>query len=486
QPDPTLGSTEPDEETNPYTFETQFTPFGAGVRHILLSRYSTSAQQHIPYPLQHRLLFDYVQVGGESVPTYRYPMAAYSVTVNGTRVYLYHQRWEVIEETETSAVFQITLVNEDAQPVLRITRTWEIAPDDYNIRLAQRLQNLSDQPLRVVFSQQGPGEMNQDPGYIGDQRHVVVGYLRPRRNQPEVKDPTTEDFYLSRRNIMGAESPVIWPPVEGDPNRDLLWVAMTNRYFAASLFVPVRENEQGRLAVRPLEPLFPTVIRDTWGAPDDPSLALMLDSAPLELTANSAATLRTKLYAGPKKPALLKSEPHYVALNMGQLIRYNLGGPCAILTFAWLGEGLLAFLTFIHDVFMDWGLAIILLVAVVRLVLHPLTKRSQINMMKMGKQMQALQPEIERLKKKHGDDQKKLQQEMLKLYQEKGVNPFAMGLGCLPMFVQMPIWIALYAMLYFAIELRHSPAFWGVFQWISNDAWPFLADLSDQDRFIPL
>jgi YidC/Oxa1 family membrane protein insertase len=125
-------------------------------------------------------------------------------------------------------------------------------------------------------------------------------------------------------------------------------------------------------------------------------------------------------------------------------------------------------------------------VAIVRAILHPLTKGAQVNMMKLSKQMQTLQPELEKLKAKYKDNTTKLNQEMMALYREKGVNPASMGLGCLPMFLQMPIWIALYAMLYFAIELRHESAFWGFFQWISGGHWPFLADLSSEDRFIPL
>jgi YidC/Oxa1 family membrane protein insertase len=73
----------------------------------------------------------------------------------------------------------------------------------------------------------------------------------------------------------------------------------------------------------------------------------------------------------------------------------------------------------------------------------------------------------------------------MKLYREKGFSP-ANVLGCLPMLLQTPIWIALYAMLYFAIELRHEPAFWGFFQWVSSGQWGFLADLSSQDGFIPI
>ncbi len=117
-----------------------------------------------------------------------------------------------------------------------------------------------------------------------------------------------------------------------------------------------------------------------------------------------------------------------------------------------------------------------------RALLHPITRKAQINMMKMGKMQQQLAPELERLKKKYKDDQAAYNREMMNLYKEKGVNPANM-LGCLPMFLQTPIWIALYAMLYYAIELRQQPAFYGVFQAISNGHWKFLADLSDADHF---
>ena len=70
------------------------------------------------------------------------------------------------------------------------------------------------------------------------------------------------------------------------------------------------------------------------------------------------------------------------------------------------------------------------------------------------------------------------------MYREKGINPLGCAGGILPTFLQMPIWIALYAVLYFAFELRQQPAFFGVFQRFGD--WAFLADLSAQDRFIAL
>jgi len=90
-----------------------------------------------------------------------------------------------------------------------------------------------------------------------------------------------------------------------------------------------------------------------------------------------------------------------------------------------------------HILFSSFGLAIIVLTVIIRLITWPLTKR-QLN---STKALQEMQPKIQELQKKYGKNQQKLQQEMMKLYKEAGVNP----LGCLwPMLVQFPIWIALY------------------------------------------
>jgi YidC/Oxa1 family membrane protein insertase len=102
-------------------------------------------------------------------------------------------------------------------------------------------------------------------------------------------------------------------------------------------------------------------------------------------------------------------------------------------------------------------------------------------MQRFSKRIAALQPELKKLQEKYADNPKKLQQEQMKMYREHNVNPVGC-LGMAPMILQMPIWVALYAMLYFAIELRQQPAFYGLLQMFGN--WNFLADLSQPDRFI--
>lgn len=129
---------------------------------------------------------------------------------------------------------------------------------------------------------------------------------------------------------------------------------------------------------------------------------------------------------------------------------------------------LLAMLNWMHNnIYANYGVAIILLTIVVRLVVFPLTWKSMLSM----KKMQKLAPEMEKLKEEYKDNPEEFQKKMMSFYQERGVNPLG---GCLPMFLQMPVFIALYRMLATSFELRHAP-FAG---WIQ--------DLSAPDRFIEL
>ena len=111
--------------------------------------------------------------------------------------------------------------------------------------------------------------------------------------------------------------------------------------------------------------------------------------------------------------------------------------------------------------FGNYGFAIILLVVVIRLLMFPLSRKGQLSMMKMQK----LAPKIEELKKRYKDKQE-MQRATMAMYREHGVSPFG---GCLPMFIQMPIWVALWMALGSTIELRHA-AFLPI--WITDLAGP--------------
>jgi YidC/Oxa1 family membrane protein insertase len=121
--------------------------------------------------------------------------------------------------------------------------------------------------------------------------------------------------------------------------------------------------------------------------------------------------------------------------------------------FAFFARILLAVMRMLERYVGNWGVAIILLTVLVKALLYPLTAKSMQSMNEMRK----LQPEIEKLKAKHGDDKEKLNLAVMQLYQQHKVNPLG---GCLPMLIQMPIWFALYATLQTSVELYREPFLW--------------------------
>jgi YidC/Oxa1 family membrane protein insertase len=471
------------------------TTYGAAIRGIELAHYKDQIDRDLPYVVQEPVLEKDAQ--GQALDT-RYPFASRSITVNGTPIALtLTTPWALVHVSDdaTSAAYALRLLDGDNQPVLLITRTYRIAKDSYDIRCDQRFENLTAKPLRIVWEQYGQGDMPLDGGYLGDRRDLVTAWFDPAYDPARNLVFAQDHGYTQRSTVLdkfpgapGRSTDVkLWPISAAPEKAELIWLAAVNRYFAAVVHLPLEQDQP--LASAAIANHFAPPVVEMLGHQtrdrDHRAVIVRLATKPIDIEPNANAAADLALFAGPRKNELFHEAPYH-KLGFDQLIRYNLGGPCAFCTFQWLAHFLLSFLKLIHAVTFDWGISIIVLVLVVRAILHPITKKAQINMQRMGKQMQALQPELEKLKKKYKDDQQALNRETMKLYKEKGVN-LAGGLGCLPMFLQTPIWIALYAMLYFAIELRHQPAFYNVFQKIGSlwgGNWHFLADLSTADHFI--
>jgi YidC/Oxa1 family membrane protein insertase len=125
--------------------------------------------------------------------------------------------------------------------------------------------------------------------------------------------------------------------------------------------------------------------------------------------------------------------------------------------FHWIAAPLIWALNMMNKVTRNYGIDIIILTIIIKIIFYPLTVKSSTSM----KKMQKLQPKIMKLKEKYANDKGKLNQEMMGLYKTEGVNP--MG-GCLPMVIQIPVFFALYQALSGAIELRHAYFFW----WIND------------------
>lgn len=504
-----------DDPNSSYKLKIDLVRWGAGVERITLADYSTEVDEPTRYVLE-GVLTTPPAAGGYSV----YPFAARAVTVNGSAFDLQYAAWEASDvdtDDQSSAVtYSITIGDDDGTPLLRIDRRYVLPIDTYDLRLYQSLTNLTDAPLEVSWYQNIHGDVIDDgPAYLGDQRLFATGYFNPRDVPARFKVRTLDGFtkrqglvdtYISEQKASGNRGFIpdgIWPNDDLNAGSELVWLAAENRYFTVATHPIVPDTVQAPPQLTPLETTFPrvgtVVFPDYYENPDveakQRAVVFTLGTDAFTITPGETHRLDHSIYAGPREQTIFAQFPYNV-LNFDGLVRYELG--CTWCTFQWLARFLLWFLKLIYGKILiidgygigvhDWGVAIIILVAVVRLLLHPITKKAQVNMMKMGKQMQALQPEMEKLKKKYKDDQQKLNAEMMTLYREKGINP-ANALGCLPMFLQMPIWVALYAMLYFAIELRHQPAFYGFFQWLGSlfgIEWSFLASLSSPDQFIML
>lgn len=168
--------------------------------------------------------------------------------------------------------------------------------------------------------------------------------------------------------------------------------------------------------------------------------------------AGATQTITSKLWTGPK----LQEQMGEVANHLDLTVDYG---------WAWfIAKPLFKLLTLIQSLVQNWGLAIIGVTLVVKAILYPLTKAQYTSMAKM----RMLQPKMQEMRERFGDDRQRMSQEMMKLYKEEKVNPLG---GCLPILLQMPIFIALYWTFMEAVELRHAP----FFGWIQ--------DLSAQDPY---
>lgn len=190
-------------------------------------------------------------------------------------------------------------------------------------------------------------------------------------------------------------------------------------------------------------------------SPEFLEAALVQPSGPIP--PGGSATLRYALVIGQKQLNTLNEISKRLAAE-ASIPDPELGSTVDLGMWAVIARLLLVLLKIFHALIPNWGVAIILLTLTVKVLTFPLAWKS----MKSMEEMRKLAPEIEALKKKYGEDREKLNLETLQLYQKHKVNPLG---GCLPMLIQMPIWIALYTTLQTSVELYNEPFIAG---WLSD------------------
>ncbi len=293
---------------------------------------------------------------------------------------------------------------------------------DCDILVENKRNTDVDVKLHFVFVGQIFGESNS----ISD-IEFIYGYIFRDSNFKFKRSSPTKQFTFKKKD-----------------NKQLKWIGFANKYFVHTFVSP----EEYALLLSSYENI----------SQNSMSIKSKFKNVFIKMTVRSKTILSIpfKMYTGPKQKEFLDK---YKSLNLNSI--YNFGFFDSISKFLFL------ILKFLYDIFKNYGIAIIFLTLIVRLCLFPVSVIHQRSINKL----QAVQPLIQKLQEKYKNNKEKLQKEFKKVYTKYKINPL---MGCLPLFIQIPILFGLFNLFNYAIELRSSHfAFW-------------INDLSQPDKAINL
>jgi YidC/Oxa1 family membrane protein insertase len=323
------------------------------------------------------------------------------------------------------------------QEGLRIDRTYRFTEGEFGFSHEIKLHNESAQELHIAFDLVMVGqESGEDQvSSFGPSATMLNGVCRVG---DEFETVPSGDLIEEETRLKGHIS-----------HAGLGW-----HYFLAAVIPTGATRTQGCL----LQGFPPEAPTGSTGAPTEETALLgngvqvSLQNKELRLAPGEKSEWSYKTFFGPKQLALLQAQGHELETN----IDFGM--------FGILSRPILWMLVSLYDFAGNFGVAIILLTFLIKLLTFPLTQKSYVSM----QQMKVLAPLMKELQKKYGHDRTVLGQKQMEMYKEKGINPMA---GCFPMLVQMPIWFALYRTLWNSVELYQQP----FFGWIT--------DLSQPDVF---
>ncbi len=252
------------------------------------------------------------------------------------------------------------------------------------------------------------------------------------------RTPFTHNMFILHEGPIGVTGQrlqeLTYADMQKEPRREWQektdWLGFTDKYWLAAL-VPQQAGDMARL-----------VYTETQGLP---RYQADIQGAPLRLAAGAAAEVSVKLFAGAKETRMLDYYADTQNIHMFD----------RAIDFGWfyfLTKPFFHALDFLGRLFGNFGIAILVFTVIVKLLFFPLANKSYESMSKL----RALQPDMLKIRERFEKDPMRMNQEMMTLYQREKVNPMS---GCLPMLVQIPVFFALYKVLFVNIEMRHAPFF---------------------------
>ncbi|MCT4655511.1 MAG: membrane protein insertase YidC [Cohaesibacter sp.] len=276
-------------------------------------------------------------------------------------------------------------------------------------------------------------------------------------------EPQTSGLYILHEGLIGVAgeeglhevdySDIAEERLNTPPKSSEGWIGITDKYWATALIPPQGQSFQPtfRYSDKTGKAVFQSdYLGDAVG-----------------VAAGSTMSYQTSLFAGAKEVAVLSAvQAETNAKNFDLLIDWG--------WFYFITKPMFTAIDFLFDLVGNFGVAILLITVLVKLLFFPLANKSYASMSKM----KMLQPKMEEIKNKFGDDKQAQQKAIMELYRDEKVNPLA---GCLPILIQIPVFFSLYKVLFITIEMRHAP----FFGWIQDLSAPDPTNLFTLFGLIP-
>jgi YidC/Oxa1 family membrane protein insertase len=346
------------------------------------------------------------------------------ITLNGADLPV-EENWEVDkdqllllqDDEKGEIIFSKNLANG-----LKIMKRLKFTSDQYTIHLEVEVQNSSSKEITNQLGLEWMGEIELAKLAKEDNKDYGLKYAFLRNEKVEKKSfgGTSSSGCVPG---CGGQKKTSIEPFEITERGEIKWFSFEGEYFTALIIPP--ESKDITLSVK--------------GSEKDLLRAEIIPRGG-SVSPGGKVNVAYQVYLGPKDEDRLK------ALGVGAEKLVDFG------YFTIVAKPLLWFIRFTHKVTGNYGIDIIIISILIKIIFLPLTQIS----FKSMKEMQRVQPEMNRLKEQYKNDKARLQQEMMLLYKRRKINPMS---GCLPMLIQIPVFIALYNALQNGIEMRHAPFF---------------------------